>query len=953
MSSAISKIFDWVSLQKKRVYFFHEGAIEDKNLLGSKGANLCEMFRLGLPGEHFLSDTHLKTFFLIRSNCYLVPPGFVVTTEACSEFFKQEKHKLLEQFVDEYAKSVRELEKLTGKQFGGGAAAAGGGTPQHKDQPHDVMPLLLSVRSGAATPIPGLMETVLNLGVNDELVLVMARVSNNPRWAYDTYRRFLQMYGTVVLSIEAKIYADILDKAVQKSGVAGASELGAAALQEVVAQFKEVAVVPQDPWEQLQVALESMFCSWFSPRAVKYRDLHGLVGDLGTAVVVQAMVYGNMNSRSGVGLAFTRSPVTGEKTVYGRYLANAEGEEVRMEGGAECGAPLTALQSEQPVVFDKLLHFQALLEKHYRDMQEVEFTVENGVLYVLESCNGKRTPKAAVAIAVSMVTEKLINEREALLRIDPQQMDYFLHPAVDPAFAGEANPLVRDILLGRGSGLAAGLASGKAVFSAADALDCQRRGEACILCKPEILTTDLCAMKAAVGVLTTREGLSSFCATTQREAGRTAVTGVQGLTIDCTKQQLVGRGGLTVSRGEVISIDGSSGLLYKGEVPAADQSLQDEYFYSVLAWADRYKKLRVFASCDSAEEVRKAAELSATGVGLLRTESLFHAPASIDLFRRVLLCDDEAERCKHLSALLPLQEEALLEVFRAMDGRPVTVRLLDAALQEFFPSPRSPSYAQDIAALAGRLGLPEEDVRTKVKALQEVNPMMGKRGCRLSILHPEITIMQTKALIGAALRAKQLGLTVKPHLVIPMVCSDHEVDCITPVLYKTWAAVCEEAGHSVNYLDVTFGSMVEVPRACLRAEKIAAADYVDFLCLGTTMLTQLVFGVSREDLQRFLPVYLEKHILAKDPFVDLDVPAVGSMLQLAVRKCRAANPAAKISVAGEHAGDPNSIRFFNKIGVDALSCAPFRVPVAKVAAAQAHIEETSNLSKLYYHPFHV
>jgi len=480
------------------------------------------------------------------------------------------------------------------------------------------------------------------------------------------------------------------------------------------------------------------------------------------------------------------------------------------------------------------------------------------------------------------------------------------------------------------------------VFTSADAEECHRKGETCILCKQDITASDLSGMKLAAGVLTTREGFNSYATDMQREAGRASVVAAKQLRIDSAAQTVTSESNsqLVVHAGDVITIDGSTGLVYRGEMQTV-ASAQDEYFYTVLNWADKYKKLRVFANCEDLQDVQKAYELGATGVGLFKTENMFlRDKTCLDLFRKVLLSDSESERCRHLSEMLPLQEAQFVEVFRAMDDRPVTVRLLDCPLQCFFPSPKNPTYRDEISQIAERIGLSADECMNRVKALQEVNPMLGKRGCRLSILHPEITIMQTKAVIGAALRAKQQGLSVKPHIVIPMVCSDHEIDCVTPVIYKTWAAFCEEAGHSVNFLDCTIGSMVEVPRACLRAEKIAVADYIDFLSIGTTGLTQLIFGVSREDMQKFLPTYLEKHIIAKDPFVDLDVPAVGSMVQLAVRKSRTANPAAKISVCGEHAGDPNSIRFFNKIAVDCLSCSPYRVPVAKVAAAQAHIEET-------------
>lgn len=921
------------------------------------------MFRLGLP----------------------VPPGFVITTETCTDFFNQQgktQTQLSTVLVDQYTKAIHELEKQTGKYFGG-VQVGKQGIISTLEQINTI-PLLLSVRSGAAVSMPGMMDTILNLGINEELVLIMARLSNNPRWAFDTYRRFLSMFGTVVLGAEKSKYEEVMEKARKRRGVEYDSMLTMSDLQTVVKHFKEIATVPDDPWEQLQMAIEAVFCSWYSPRAVKYRDIHGISNDLGTAVTVQSMVYGNMNMRSGSGVAFTRNPATGEKVFYGEYLNNAEGEDV--VAGIRTPMTVQDLQLEQPTVYDQLSHIERLLERHYRDMQDIEFTVENGVLFILQTRRGKRTALAAVRIAVSMVQEKLITERDALMRIDPYQMDFFLHPMIDPVCDPET---LSDRFIGEGLAASAGAACGVLAFTCEDAEEFRKNKVNCILCRNETSADDIAGLNAAIGVLTIHGGVTSHAAVVMRGMGKPAVTGANRMSVRVVasstgekdesaqvaaadKTATVGAAGKSeqgapsptgfvmelvgmrsngntaiLRKGDVVTIDGSSGKVYFGEVPTVIAG-RDANYQTVLKWADKYKRMQVLVNAETFDDVQRGLIMGAEGVGLVRTEHMFFEKTRLDLFRQMILSATTEDRCACLMKMLPMQQQDFTNIFRMMSNRQVTVRLLDPPLHEFLPKRNqttleSFTYEEELLELSARLGISLDECVSRISALTESNPMLGFRGCRLSVVYPEITEMQTRAIFGAALDCMKEGITVSPQIMIPLVCSDHEVSYIVPIIRNAYALVCEQYssvyGDQGYHLNYSIGCMLEVPRAFLRAERIAAEKHIDFVSIGTNDLTQMVFGFSRDDTQRFMPAYLENHILAKDPFISLDIRGVGSLVTLAINKCKKANPAIKVGICGEHAGDPASIQFFNKIGLDYVSCSPSRIPIAKMAAAQAHIED--------------
>lgn len=934
--------FDWSHPDKKRIYFFSEGTAEDKNLLGNKGANLCEMFRLGLP----------------------VPPGFIITTETCVDFFNNNNNKnnklsqnskLSQTLINQYTKAVHELEKQSGKTFGGIQIGKTGMI--NKMEQITTIPLLLSVRSGAAVSMPGMMDTILNLGMNEELVQIMARLSNNARWAYDCYRRFIQMFGTVVYNIDKKKYDDILDNIKTKRNVCCDSLLTVSDLQIVIQEFKQLAEIPIDPWEQLQLAIEAVFNSWFSPRAVKYRDIHNIAEDLGTAVTVQSMVYGNMNIRSGSGVAFTRNPGTGDKVFFGEYLNNAEGEDV--VAGVRTPVSVDELRGEQPKVYEQLTHIQSLLERHYRDMQDIEFTVENAVLFILQTRRGKRTAMASVKIAVDMVDEKLITERDALMRIDAYQMDFFLHPMLDPSAQ-----MTEKFLIGKGLAASAGAAIGRVALTCEKAQEYNNNNTNCILVRQETSADDITGLHAAIGVLTIHGGVTSHAAVVMRGMGKSAVTGARNMYIKdgiLVGEDLNGKA-VQISEGTTITIDGSTGNVYLGEMPTVISG-KNEHYQRILKWADKYKRIQVLVNAETVDDIRKSQEYGAEGVGLCRTEHMFFHPERLFLFRLMILSDSYEQRCRYLADMLPLQQEDFRQIFRLMPNRQVTVRLLDPPLHEFLPVRQKDDsmafdHEEDLLKIASELGITLELLLSRIQAMKESNPMMGFRGCRLSIVYPEITEMQTKAIIGAALDVMREGVVVRPEIMIPLVCSDHEVNEIVPIIHKAHDEVCAryasvygDPGFHVNY---SIGCMVEVPRACIRADRIAGCRDVKFVSIGSNDLTQLVFGFSRDDTQRFMGNYVDRHIVSRDPFQSIDVRGVGSLINLAVSKCKKMDPLIKIGICGEHGGDPLSIHFFNKIGVDYVSCSPCRIPIAKLAAAQAHIEDVTKLySHMDYHPTHM
>lgn len=927
--------FDWGHPDKKRIYFFSEGTAEDKNLLGNKGANLCEMFRLGLP----------------------VPPGFIITTETCVDYYNKSKENanLSNLLINQYTKAVHELEKQSGKTFGGIQIGKTGMI--NKMEQITTIPLLLSVRSGAAVSMPGMMDTILNLGINDELVQIMARLSNNARWAYDCYRRFIQMFGTVVYNIDKKKYDDILENIKTKRNVCCDSLLTVTDLQIVIQDFKQLAEIPSDPWEQLQLAVEAVFNSWFSPRAMKYRDIHNIAEDLGTAVTVQSMVFGNMNIRSGSGVAFTRNPGTGDKVFFGEYLNNAEGEDV--VAGVRTPINVDELRLEQPHVYEQLTHIQSLLERHYRDMQDIEFTVENGVLFILQTRRGKRTAMASVKIAVAMVEEKLITERDALMRIDAYQMDFFLHPMIDPTATQ-----IDKFLFGKGLAASAGAATGRVALTCEKAQEYKRDGIDCILVRQETSADDIAGLHAAIGALTIHGGVTSHAAVVMRGMGKSAVTGARNMYLKddtIVGEDLNGKP-VAVSEGDVITIDGSSGNVFVGIMPTVISG-KNENYQRVLKWADKYKRLQVLVNAETVDDIRQSQEYGAEGVGLCRTEHMFFHPERLFLFRLMILSDTYEQRCQYLAQMLPLQQEDFRQIFRLMPNRQVTVRLLDPPLHEFLPvtttnDSMSSKHEEDLLKLAAELGITLDLLLSRIQGMKESNPMLGFRGCRLSIVYPEITEMQSKAIFGAALDVMRDGVVVRPEIMIPLVCSDHEVAEVVPIIHKAHDAVCAQyasvygdPGHHVNY---SIGCMLEVPRACVRADRIAGCKDVKFVSIGSNDLTQLMFGFSRDDTQRFMASYIDRHIVARDPFKSIDVRGVGSLINLAVTKCKKMDPLIKIGICGEHGGDPLSISFFNKIGIDYVSCSPSRIPIAKLAAAQAHIEDVTKLySHMDYHPTHM
>lgn len=812
ITKPLARLTDWaLHPQKKYVYTFQEGSAEDKELLGNKGANLCEMARLGLP----------------------VPAGFVISSEACMEYFQAEgKGQLPNHLVEEYTKGLHEIEKRTGMVFGGSSSGAN----YSKDQ----FPLLLSVRSGAAVSMPGMMDTILNLGINDDVVSLLAKLTANPRFAYDTYRRFLQMFGDVVLGIDTSQYEEILSAKRKSRNVQHDSELNYDDLLDVVNQFKVITPVPSDPYEQLRMAVEAVFKSWFNPRAVAYRDINNITSVLGTAVTIQSMVYGNYNTKSGSGVAFTRNPGTGENLFYGEYLANAEGEDV--VAGIRTPVDLNELRKEQPAAYDALIKIEKLLERHYRDMQDIEFTIQNGHLYILQTRSGKRTPRAAVKIAVAMTQENLITEREALLRVDAESMNFFLHPMIDPSLeAAGLEGLGGNVqLVGHGLASSPGAACGVAVFTNEDAIEYHAKGVNVILCREQTSPNDIRGLSCSIGVLTTRGGISSHASIVMRNMGKTAVVGCKGIIIDIPNNMMRaylpgGKARVEIKRGDVITIDGSSGNVYVGEVPMVPAG-RDEDFKTILRWANKFKSMKVFTNCENLNDATKASELGAEGVGLIRSEHMFLKDDRILLMQGVLLSSDIDERQHYLHQIMKFQQQDFLEIIRTMHGKELTVRLLDYPLNEFMPCiSTSPTYQQDLETMARKLKMDFKTCEEKVRGLQESNPMMGNRGCRLSILYPDITDMQVRALLGAAVQGYAYDVSCSINIMIPLVSSDHEIEIIKPIIKRAADSIFKTCGFSIDY---KIGCMIETPRACLRADAIA--KIVDFVSIGSNDLTQMV-----------------------------------------------------------------------------------------------------------------
>ena len=861
----------------KRVYLFSEGTKDDRDLLGGKGANLCEMTRLGLP----------------------VPFGFVITTPTCLEFFERGNTlpTLLEQ---EYRVALDLVEKQMDARFG---------DPEN--------PLLFSVRSGAPVSMPGMMDTILNLGLNDEIVEGLAAKTGNPRFAYDSYRRFIQMFGDVVLGVKGERFEETISAYKQTHGKTLDVEMSAQDWQSVIQTFKTFTPFPQDPFEQLKRAVEAVFLSWYSPRAHVYREMNDISETLGTAVNVQAMVFGNFGDDSGSGVAFTRDPSTGENRFFGEVLFNAAGEDV--VAGIRTPEPISALEENMPDTYRELYETQALLEKHYRDMQDIEFTIQSGRFYILQTRSGKRTGRASVKIAVEMVKEGLIDEKEALLRVSPEHVEAFLHPMVDPN--------AKTDIVATGLPASPGGATGQVVFSADEAVQVAADGTPVILVRRETTPEDIHGMKAAEGILTELGGMTSHAAVVARGMGVCAITGCNALSIDYAAGTAITADGVTIKRGDVITLDGTAGEVMLGDIPKTEASSSDD-FQTLLSWADQHRRLRIRANADTEEDAARARELGAEGIGLCRTEHMFFETERITEMRGMIMAESKGERQQHLDRLLDFQRADMVALFRVMDGLPVTIRLLDPPLHEFLPHSE-----EDIASMAQALNKPVEAIRERTESLSEVNPMLGFRGCRLSVVYPEITEMQVRAIIGAAIEATEAGYRPFPEIMIPLVVNVREIRLINEIIERVIHELLSSQGISIAY---KIGTMMETPRACLSADRLAPV--VEFMSFGTNDLTQMTYGFSRDDAGKFVPEYLEKKLIESDPFVSLDQRAVGRLIRMTIAESSARKNGIKYGICGEHGGDPRSIRFCHEQGLDYVSCSPFRVPVARIAAAQANVE---------------
>jgi len=883
---------------KKYVYFFGEGDASMKLLLGGKGANLAEMTRIGLP----------------------VPPGFTITTEACSHFYKNNQ-AWPEGLEEEVKKSLKALEEKTGKKFG---------DPSN--------PLLVSVRSGAPASMPGMMDTILNLGLNDEVVKGLARLTSNERFAYDCYRRFIQMFGNVVMGVDHSKFEAILDEVKEEVGAKQDTDLDAEALKKVVEKYKKLyrestgEDFPQDPWEQLRRAINAVFLSWNNKRAITYRKIHNIPEDWGTAVNVQMMVFGNMGFDSGTGVGFTRNPSTGAKEYYGEYLLNAQGEDV--VAGIRTPKPIKEMEKELPQAFEELKRVYEILEKHYKDMQDFEFTIERGKLYLLQTRTGKRTAQAAIKIAVDMVREGLIDEKTAVKRVEPNQINQLLHPQID-----RSQPLK---VLAKGLPASPGAASGKVVFDADEAEKLGNAGEKVILVRPETTPDDIHGVVAAQGVLTSRGGMTSHAAVVARGMGKPCVAGCEAIKIDLERKEFT-VGDVVVKEGEYITIDGSTGEVILGQVRTIPPQLSEE-FKVLLSWADKFRKLGVRANADTPTDAKKALEFGAEGIGLCRTEHMFMAPDRLPWVQKMIMAQTLEERKEALSHIEPMQKGDFKEIFRIMEGKPVTIRLIDPPLHEFLP--RLEDLLVEVATLRAKgVTGPELEEKEKllkvVRNLHEANPMMGLRGCRLVILYPEIAEMQVRAIMEAACELTKEGVKVIPEIMIPLVGHRNEIKVLKEKLDEVAQKVLQEQGVSVNY---SFGTMIEVPRAALVADQIA--EYAEFFSFGTNDLTQMTFGYSRDDAEgKFLFFYEENGILPEDPFQVLDQEGVGQLMQMAVEKGRKTRPNLKCGICGEHGGEPKSVAFCHKIGLNYVSCSPFRVPIARLAAAHAALEDVEKEAK--------
>lgn len=868
----------------KFVYLFQEGDAAMKNLLGGKGANLAEMTRLGMP----------------------IPPGFIITTEACSDYYEKGGH-IAPEIVSQIGLALCHLEESTGKSFG-----------------DSQNPLLVSVRSGSRASMPGMMDTVLNLGLTDGVTAALAERSGNPRFAYDSYRRFIQMYSDVVMDVPKAKFEGVLSRVKAEKGLADDQALSLEDLKGIAAEFKAIyqeavgAAFPDDPKEQLMEAVKAVFRSWNNHRAVVYRRMHDIPSDWGTAVSVQMMVFGNMGENSGTGVAFSRNPATGENHIFGEYLINAQGEDV--VAGIRTPKPIDQLEQDMPAVYKEFAAIAKKLEAHYKDMQDMEFTIEEGKLYFLQTRSGKRTAAAALKIAVDLVDEGMISREEALLKVDARQLDQLLHPVFDE----EALAMAEEI----GSGLPAspGSAAGKIYFTAEAAKAAYERGERVILARQETSPEDIEGMASAQGILTARGGMTSHAAVVARGMGTCCVAGCGGADISESAKTLT-LGGRVFHEGDYISLDGSTGKVYAGDIPTVETAIAGD-FARFMSWADKFRTLEVRANGESPKDAQNALLFGAEGIGLIRTEHMFFQEDRVFRMRQMILAKTEEDRRKALAYLLPMQKEDFIAIYEIMAEKPVTVRLLDPPLHEFLPQ-----NAEDLAALGKELGLSQEEMQARTAQLHEFNPMMGHRGCRLAVTYPEIAEMQTQAIIEAALQVKkERGYQIVPEIMIPLVGETKEFNFVRDTVMKTADALIAASGIELDYL---VGTMIEIPRICLTADEVAQT--AQFFSFGTNDLTQMTLGFSRDDAGIFLEDYYKKGIYEFDPFARLDEIGVGELIKMAAHKGKAARPDLKVGICGEHGGDPFSIDFCHRIGLDYVSCSPFRVPIARLAAAQAAI----------------
>mgnify|MGYP000940653714 FL=1 len=873
------------SQEKKYVYLFKEGNKDMRNLLGGKGANLAEMTNIGLP----------------------VPQGFTITTEACTRYY-EDGEKISDDILNEIKKYLRKLEEITGKKFG-----------DEND------PLLVSVRSGARASMPGMMDTILNLGLNDKTVISMAKLTNNERFAYDSYRRFIQMFSDVVMQIEKSKFETILDEIKKENGAKYDTDLTADNLKEVVKRYKELykkemgKEFPQDPEEQLIESVKAVFRSWNNQRAIVYRRLNDIPGDWGTAVNVQQMVFGNMGETSGTGVAFTRNPATGEKKIFGEYLINAQGEDV--VAGIRTPQPITKLQQDLPECYKEFMKIAQTLENHYKDMQDMEFTIQQGKLYFLQTRNGKRTANAALKVAVDMVNEGLITKEEALLKVEPKQLDQLLHPAFDEKEMKTAK------VIAKGLPASPGAAYGKVYFTAEDVKAHKEKGEKVVLVRGETSPEDIEGMVAAEGILTVRGGMTSHAAVVARGMGKCCVAGCGDININ-EEAKYFTADGVKINEGDYISFDGTSGNVYGQKIKTVEPAISGN-FEIFMGWADAVRKLKVRTNADTPKDARQAVKFGAEGIGLCRTEHMFFAEDRIAAVREMIVANNGEQRRKALAKILPMQKEDFIGIYEAMETRPVTIRLLDPPLHEFLPH-----EDDDIRELAGTMGLTFEELKSTVEGLKEFNPMMGHRGCRLAVSYPEIAEMQTRAIIEAAIDVKKRkGYNIVPEIMIPLVGEVKELKYVKDVIVKTADKVIKENGVKLKYL---VGTMIEIPRAALTADEIAKE--ADFFSFGTNDLTQMTFGFSRDDAGKFLNDYYDKKIYEFDPFQKLDQVGVGKLVKMAAELGRSTRPDIHLGICGEHGGEPSSIEFCHNIGLDYVSCSPFRVPIARLAAAQAQVK---------------